>query len=597
MSQTTTNETPSLHTAFEQFKRLLRLIKPYWNPLGKDVAFGVIISMIGIISPYLSKLLIDKVLPNNDVNLMQMIVIGIVAISLASTFFGSLRGYFMLYINSHLNNAISLMFFNHLQHLTTRFFEDHRVGEVMSRFQDVSRSLSTVTRVFQTIFLNGIYLILVPPFLFYLQPKLAIIGLISVPLSIGITAISGRVLRKYWQQTSEAYAELNAFQFEVLSHVRTFKALSLEHYAFDNTRQQMSKAIDLQIKAGGLGQLFGIGSGLVSVLNTAILTWFSWRMILAGTMTLGDYIAFQAYMGYLYNPIRQFIGLFDEFQQAAVHLGRMFEYLDAPVEKNPVSAYQPLPPIETRLQGDIALEGLHFGYSAEKEILHGIDMHIERGKVTALVGPSGSGKTSILRLLVGMESADSGGLYFDGIPVSAIPLADLRRQVAVVWQEINLVKGTIWHNLTLGLDDKTAGLTEKVSEIIRICQLETLILSLPDQYETGIGEWGATLSAGQRQRVAIARALLRDTPILIFDEATANIDMATELAILNEIFRAFNDKTFVFVTHRLSSTRLADQIYLLDDGRIERNGNYKAIFGDQPEPLYQHKNEEALADS
>lgn len=570
-------EIPPLREAFQQFLRLLRLIRSYWGPLIKGMALGLVLGIIGMITPYLSKLLIDEVYPTRNLTLMEVLVAGILVVSVAQAVMGAIRSYFTSYTTSHLANATSLLFFNHLQHLRTRFFDEHRVGEIISRFADVRNSLSSVSRVFETIFVNGVYLLLVPPFLFLLQWKLAIVSLITVPLTVVITAASGRLLRRFWKKSAEAYADLGAFQVEVLSHIRTLKAMSLEHHTYERAREQIQTALQVQLKAGGWSQVFGTLTAVVRALGTAVFTWYAWTLIVKGEMTLGTYIAFTAYMGYLYNPLQQITGLFSDFQQTAVNLGRMFEYLDSPVEQDPAGAYLPPPPVEHVVEGDVRLRDLSFGYSAEKRVLHDVNLHFPRGSITAVVGPSGAGKSSLLRLITRMEEPDAGQVFIDNTPAGSLALADLRRQVSVVWQEFALMQGTVWENLTLGTDNPTRA---RVDDAVRLCRLEALLRDLPEGYDTNVAEWGATLSGGQRQRMAIARALVRDTPVLLLDEATSNVDLQTESEILRDLFARVEGKTIIFVTHRVQTAVLADQICVIDAGRVAGVGTHAELQRD-----------------
>jgi ABC-type bacteriocin/lantibiotic exporter with double-glycine peptidase domain len=570
-------EIPPLREAFQQFLRLLRLIRAYWTPLIKGMALGLVLGLVGMITPYLSKLLIDEVYPTRNLTLMQVLVAGILVMAVAQAVMGAIRSYFTNYTTSHLSNATSLLFFNHLQHLRTRFFDEHRVGEIISRFADVRNSLNSVSRVFETIFVNGVYLVLVPPFLFMLQWKLAIVSLITIPLTVIITTTSARLLRRFWKKSAEAYAELGAFQVEVLSHIRTLKAMSLEHRVYVRARDQIQAALQVQLKAGGWSQMFGTLNAVVRALGSAVFTWYAWTLIVKGEMTLGTYIAFTAYNGYLYNPLQQITGLFSDFQQTAVNLGRMFEYLDSPVEQDPAGAYEPPAAISHLIEGDVRLRDLSFGYSAEKPVLHDVNLHFPRGAVTAVVGPSGAGKSSLLRLVTRMEEPDGGQVFVDGTPITAFSLADLRRQVSVVWQEFSLMQGTVWENLTLGTENPTRA---AVDDAVRLCRLDALIADLPDGYETNVAEWGATLSGGQRQRMAIARALVRDTPVLLLDEATSNVDMQTETEILRDLFVRVGGKTVIFVTHRVQTAALADQICVIEGGRVVGVGTHAELMRD-----------------
>ncbi|HET6231947.1 MAG TPA: peptidase domain-containing ABC transporter [Longimicrobiaceae bacterium] len=570
-------EIPPLREAFQQFVRLLHLIREYWAPLAKGMALGLVLGVFGMITPYLSKLLIDQVYPSRNITLMQVLVGGILAISISTSLMGAIRGYFTTYTTSMLTSATGLLFFNHLQHLTVRFYDEHRVGEIMSRFADVRNSLASVSKVFETIFVNGAYLLLVPPFLFLLQWKLAIVSLVTIPLTVLVTTFSARVLRKYWKRSAEAYADLGAFQVEVLSHVRTLKSLALEHYVYQRAERQMQDALQVQLKAGAYGQVFGMLNGVIRALGTAVFTWYAWRLILQQEMTLGDYIAFTAYMGYLYTPLTQLTTLFSDFQQSAVSLGRMFEYLDLPVEQDPAQAYLPPEPVRHVVRGDVRVRDVSFGYSPEKRVLHEMNLHFQSGTITAVVGPSGAGKSSLLRLLTRMEEPTGGQIFMDGVPLTEMSIPDLRRQMSVVWQEFSLMQGTIWDNLTLGADDPSQ---QRVDDAVRLCRLEPLIASMPNGYRTSVAEWGATLSGGQRQRMAIARALVRDTPILLLDEATSNVDMQTETEILRDLFGRLEGKTVIFVTHRVGTAALADQICVIEAGHVVGTGTHGELMRD-----------------
>ena len=568
-------EIPELRQSLKYFKRLLLLIKPFWWRILKGFFLGVIVGIIGMITPYLTKLLIDEVYPTENVTLMNVLVGGILTIGISTSLIRTLQGYYNLYINSILSNSISLMFFNHLQHLKIRFFDEHRVGEILSRFGDINKSLNSVNKVFQTIFVNGIYIVLVPPFLFILQWKLALVAIITLPITIIIITILGKYLRKYWKKTSESYAELNAFQFEMLTHIRTVKSMVLEHYTYQQNKKQLENAFKLQLKAGGLSQLLGLSSGLLHSLNTALYTWLGWTYILSKQMTLGDYIAFTAYIGYLYRPLKEFVNLFSEFQHSSVNLVRTFEYLDKPTDFPPNDSCVPITKINNKLYGNIKIENVSFGYNPNILVLKNINLEIKANTITAIVGPSGSGKTSLMRLLLNMEKLKQGIIRYDNIPQYDISIRELRKQISVIWQEFSMFKGTIYENLTIGLQNVDI---KVVQNALKIARIDDLINSLPDKLNTIVAEWGASLSGGQKQRLAIARAIIRDTPIIIFDEATSNIDFKTETEILDSLFTNLQNKTIIFITHRLSSSINADKICLLKDGEIIDNGTHKELM-------------------
>lgn len=568
-------EVPPLRDALDQYRRLLVLLRPYWGSLARSMLLGLVIGLVGMAPPYLAKLLIDEVYPARDVTLMHVLVGGLLAIAVTVATMEAIRNYFQLHVSVRLTNASTLLFFNHLQHLRARFFEENQVGEVMSRFSDVRLSLRTVSNAFGTLFVQGVYLVLVPPFLFLLEWRLALVALAFTPLTVGITLLSARILRTFYKRTAEAYADLHAYQVEVLSHIRTLKVLAVEHLVFDRARRHVDVALGHQLHAGIVGEGFTVATTLVGAIGTGVFMWYGWTLIIDQHMTLGTYIAFMAYLAFFTQPLTRVTRMFATTQQTAVSLGRMFEYLDEPAEQDPASAYQIPIPVQHRLRGRVELCNVVFGYSAEDPVLHNINLVLEPAELTAVVGQSGAGKSSLLRLICRLEEPVDGHVLFDGVSGGEIAIPDVRRQIAVVWQDSSLFKGTIWENLTLGVPNPSR---MTVDDIVGLCRLDELLSRLPKGYETGVAEWGASLSGGQRQRLALARALIRDTPILLMDEATSNIDQQTEGAILLDLFARRSNRTTLFVTHRVLTVSAAHKICVLRDGRIVGLGSHESLI-------------------
>jgi ABC-type bacteriocin/lantibiotic exporter with double-glycine peptidase domain len=231
--------------------------------------------------------------------------------------------------------------------------------------------------------------------------------------------------------------------------------------------------------------------------------------------------------------------------------------------------------VRHRLSGRVELRDVAFGYTAEEPVLHDINLVLEPGELTAVVGKSGTGKSSLLRLICRFEEPEEGSILYDGTSGGEISLKDARRQIAVVWQDATLFKGTIWENLTLGASNPGRAV---VDDIVGLCRLDELLAKLPKGYDTPVAEWGASLSGGQRQRIAVARALIRDTPILLMDEATSNIDQQTEGAILKDLFVRRANRTTVFVTHRVATVSVADKICVMREGRIAGLGPHESLL-------------------
>ncbi|MEO1054395.1 MAG: peptidase domain-containing ABC transporter [Bacteroidota bacterium] len=565
-----------LKESFGYFLRLIKLIKPYWHLIGKGIILGPVIGLFAIVTPFLSKLLFDSVYPTGSITLMEVIVFGILAVTVASTLADTALGYYTSYISTKLNGVFNLFFFNHLQHLPTSFFVRHQVGEVKSRFMDGQNALNAIVNAVQVFFGQGIFLLLVPPFLFFLHWKLALVAILAIPITGLITFLSGKYLRSSWQHVAEAQADFDALQVEVLNQIRTFKGLGLEHYNYKRGASIQQKALKAHLRAHTVNSALGISDRLLAALNTTLFTWLGWKYIIQSEMTLGDFVAFTAYIGYMYGPFSMMVNLFTSFQHSAVNLNRVFEYLDTIPEQDPAMAYKSPPPIKVPLRGNISLQDISFSYKPEQAILQGINLRIASGRFYGLVGTSGSGKTTLLRLLSRFESPNQGNILFDGKAFEDVPLIDFRRQIATVWQEVQLIRGTVWENLTLGL----SGITEEdMNDVIETAQLGELIASFPEGFQTPISEWGSSLSGGQRQRFAIARALIRKPRILILDEATSNLDLYTETKLIDRLttFTKRHGMTTILVTHRVKNLTRADEVFVLDSGMIEANGTYNEL--------------------
>jgi ABC-type bacteriocin/lantibiotic exporter with double-glycine peptidase domain len=530
-----------------------------------------------MVPPYLSKLYIDTVFPARDVSLMHTLVLGLAAFTITSAVVGAVRSYYTQVTTSTLSNAVGLMSFNHLQHLPIKFFEEHPVGEITSRLGEMRGALGLVSRVFQTVIVNGVYLVLVPPFLFLLSWQLAVLSLLSIPITTAITATTSRYVRRDIRRSAELGAEMGAIQVEALSQIRTLKPMAVESAVFQEARKQSEDALRAQLRAAGVTSIVGIINSGVRAAAMAVFTWYAWTLILANNLTLGSFFAFSAYLGYLTGPVAAFAGLFTDLQVMSVNLGRAFEYLDIAPEQDPSLAYESPPAIAVLIRGDLVLENVSFAYSADRPTLQDVTFKCFPGTVTAVVGESGAGKSTMLRLICRMSGVGSGRISLDGIGIEQIPLPDLRRQVAVVSQEPTLLRGTILQNLTFGLDGVSAA---DVDEAIRLCQLTQLISELPLGYETPIAEWGASVSGGQRQRFAIARALLRNAPVLLLDEATSQMDVRTEEEVLGQVMAKVRGKTVLMVTHRLATAALADQIVVMQRGRVVGCGTHQELSND-----------------
>lgn len=564
MAEDTETYTPSLREATRHLIQLIRLIRPYWGPLSKGLLLGPIYGILGMVPPYLTKILIDEVYPSEDVSLMHVIVGGLLAVTITSAILDFLRRYHIYYYQVLAKNRVRLLLFNHLQHLPLAFFTSNRVGTLSNRFKDANAALARLTSIFRMLVSKGVYLFMVPPFLFYLSWKLATVAIVSIPLSVLVVTIVGRRRREASKKSSDAYDRLYAHYVETLSQIQAVKSFALESQMYEITSDKLREATGAQRESRFYQVLVeSINKGLWGT-NMALFTWLGWTFILNGQMTLGTYIAFTSYVEFLYSPLKKLVRKYLRFQRLAVHLWRIFEYLEESTEMSPFKARMPTSSPSQSLRGKIEFKNVTFAYD-EDAILQGFDLTIQPGETLGVVGSSGSGKTTLLRLIAGLYEISHGTLEFDGKPLNEIPLAELRNQVVGVWQDPTLFDGTIRFNLTLGKADVPRSELDRVTQL---CQIHELIRNADDGYDSEVSEWGATLSGGQRQRIMLARALIHDAPIYLFDEVTSNLDLQTESALLPLLFDELSDRTVLFVTHRVRSVRQTDRVCMLEKGQV-----------------------------
>ncbi|MEQ9569916.1 MAG: ATP-binding cassette domain-containing protein [Longimicrobiales bacterium] len=382
-----------------------------------------------------------------------------------------------------------------------------------------------------------------------------------------VNLASARALRGQWKRVAEARAEVRSVNVEALSHVRLLKSMGLERETFRRAVESTGAARVEAVSAARLNAGLGAINGVTQSLGTLLFTYVGWRMVITGSLTLGGFLAFTAYLGRLAGPIARMTSLFSEFQRTAITLDRVFELLDQQTESDPRLLYQsnddppPLP-----LAGDVRLDGVVMRYETGEFELRVPDLHFAEGSVTALVGESGAGKSTLLRLLAGIEQPDEGSVLYGGLAHHQLPLARVRKSVAVAWQQPELFRGTLRSNIAFGVADISA---EELDELVDVCQLRDLVDGLPMGLESPVAEWGQTLSGGQQQRLSLARALARDAPLLLLDEITANLDNETEEARLPRLVSRVAGRTGVIASHRASVLPYADRVVRLRRGRIE----------------------------
>lgn len=553
-----------------QILRIITLLRPYWRFIAQSLLVGIMVMLLSIPGPYITKLLIDDVYPHNDFSLLSFILILGAVISTALGLTNFLGGYFGQCVGIHMSLDFQSRFYRHIQSLDFSFFDNRETGEIMARFGDMESSINSMIRVLNALIMNCLQLAIFPAILFYINYKLALISLAVLPFDTLLACVTRKHLRRLSQRLAERSAELSAKTYESLSGIRTVQALGLEAAFYQRLRGLFTKIAELQVKAsifqggsGFLASLFRIGGSLA-------YGWYGWTQVLEGNLSLGSYMAFSGYVGYLYGPIESLIGLIPQIEVTLVHTSRFFEIYDL----RPAIQDRPDMPSLTHVRGEIRFHNVSFSYSGHPRVLQNINLEIPAHATVALVGKSGSGKSTLAKLVPRFYDPDEGYATIDGADIRGFRLKSLRQRVGFALQGGALFQGSILENLTFGQDIPL----RDVEGAARAAYIHDFVASLPEGYHTQVGEGGAQLSEGQKQRIALARVLLLDTPILILDEPTAALDMESEFYIQEALKTVRQGRTTLIIAHRLSTIQSADEIVVLEEGQIAERGTHDLLL-------------------
>ncbi|HEV7614984.1 MAG TPA: ABC transporter ATP-binding protein [Solirubrobacterales bacterium] len=491
------------------------------------------------------------------------------------------------------------MFYAHLQRLELGFFDSQQTGQLMSR-ATVDLGAIRFFLGYGLIFItqNLLTIVLASAVMFAINPWLALIALAPAPLIVYTASRYNRVSRPAQQEVQQRIAELTAEAEENVSGIRIVKAFAREEYQLQRFSRSVLRVFDQSIYSTRLQAFFSPLIGLLPQLGIALVLLIGGREVIAGNLSLGNFTAFYTYLVMLAGPLRM-LGVAMGMAQRAIASGnRLFEILDREprIESPPEAPALPAGGGRVQLR-DVSLryeEAPGRGPDAREAVpaLTAIELEVEAGKTVALVGPSGSGKTSLVALIARLYDPSEGAVLVDGVDVREVDVTSLRSEIAFVADDSFLFTASVAENIAYANPEATL---EQVEAAARRAQADAFIRELPDGYETRVGERGLTLSGGQRQRVAIARALLADPRILILDDATSSVDATTEAAIKSGLEEAMSGRTTFIIAHRLSTVSLADEIVVVDGGRIVDRGSHEELM--EGCGFYREIAEHGLADS
>jgi subfamily B ATP-binding cassette protein MsbA len=401
----------------------------------------------------------------------------------------------------------------------------------------------------------------------YMNLKFTLIALSVAPLLFVVVFYYTRSIKTASREVRKKEGEMVSVIQEVLSAIRVVKAFAREEYEQRRLAEESRKSIRIALRVRNLRAKLSPTVDMIVATGTCVVLWFGGRMTLRGTLSAGSLVLFVWYLGKMYKPMRDLSKMTDAYSKAAVGYERIREVLETDHQVKDLPGARRAP----EFHGSIELENVSFSYGTNRKILKQVNLIIEPGQKAALVGPTGAGKTTIISLIPRFYDPDVGSVKIDGIDVRLFQQKSLRQQISLVLQETLLFHGPVWSNIAYGRPDASRG------DILRAAMqanAHEFIEHLPQGYDTIIGERGMTLSGGQRQRIAIARAVIRNTPILVLDEASAGLDAASEKLVFDALNRLMKGKTSIVIAHKVSTIRSADVIFVIDDGEIVDHGSH-----------------------
>ena len=553
--------------------RVLSYLKPFRMLAVVTFVCAGLATALELVPPYLVKIVIDDVIQSKRPEMLPWVLGALLGSYVLRNLMSSMRVRFNNLLEQKAVHALRMQVFGALQRLSLSYFENRSTGEIMTR---VTSDTEHVERIFvdglEGLLTASLTLVGITIMMFFLNWKLALLSLLPIPILIVCAAWFTRRVHGYYAEIRKSVADLNAYLQDALSGIKEtigFNQHEYERERFETLSQTYSQN---SLRAMFLWSWYWPGMVFVGSTGTVLILWYGAGEVLAGELTVGQLVMFLSYLGLFYTPINEIHSLNHMLQHALAASERVFEILDTKTEvEDRPGAVRPV----ERLRGAVEYRHVGFGYRKDGTVLSDVNLTVRPGERIALVGPSGAGKTSLLKLLMRFYDVRSGAVLVDGHDVRELPLDFLRGQIGLVQQEPFLFNGTVRQNIVYS--DLSAG-HERVEAAARAARAHDFITRLPDGYDSWIGERGVKLSVGQKQRVSIARVLLKDPPIVIFDEATSNIDTETEVKIREALNDLTKGRTTFIIAHRLATLHDVDRIIVVERGTIVEEGDHEALM-------------------
>ena len=539
-----------------------------------------VIQIIGILTPLMTQVVVDKVLSHHALSTLTTIAIGITIAYVYELVISLAKNHLFVHTTNRIDVILSSRLFHHLFALPLRYFESRRVGETVARVRELDTIRSFLTGTPLSSFIDLIFIVIYIAVLYFYSIPLAVIVTVSIPLFALLSLIVTPLFKKSLDEKFETGANAQSFLVESVTGIQTVKSFALEERFEEKWGDLQSEYVKAGYKTSMISSTSGTIATFIQRIVDLIILVIGARFVIDGRLTIGQLVAFRMLANRVSGPVLRLVQLWQEYQQASLSVQRIGDIFHSPMERIGKNTVGNLP----TLQGKIRFEKVWFRYRADAaDVLKDISFEIPEGKIVGLVGRSGSGKSTISKLIQRLYLPQSGKIAVDGMDLSVMDPIQLRNRIGVVLQENFMFNGTVSENISIHCGMKS------MDEIIRAAKVagaHDFIMELQEGYDTIIGEKGVQLSGGQKQRIAIARAIIHNPKILIFDEATSALDYESEAIIQGNMKEICRGRTVLIIAHRLSTLRIADEIMVMDKGQIVESGTHAELM--EHKGLYAH---------
>lgn len=548
--------------AIFSFKWFIPTIMKYKKEFIQVLIAVFTVQILGILTPVMTQVVVDKVLVHKSMSTLNVLAIGIGIVYIYELILSLAKNYLFTHTTNRIDVMLSFKLFKHLFALPLKYFESRRVGETVARVRELDSIRNFLTGTPLSSMIDLIFIIVYIVVLFFYSRMLTVIVLCSIPVYAILSAIVTPMFKKRLDEKFETGANTQSFLVESITGVQTVKSYALEPKFEKKWGDLQSDYVKASYKTSMVSATAGTTGQLIQKVFDLLILYFGAKAVMNGTFTVGQLVAFRMLSGRVSGPVLRLVQLWQEYQQASLSVKRIGDIFNTTPEPILNINQTSMP----KINGRIVFDKVHFRYNPQGgEVIKGMSFEIEPGTIVGIVGRSGSGKSTISKLIQRLYIPEGGKISVDGMDISLVNPAMLRKQIGVVLQENFMFNGTVAENISIHFP--TASL-EQIIHCAKIAGAHDFILELPNGYDTIIGEKGMGLSGGQKQRIAIARAILANPRILIFDEATSALDYESESIIQNNLKEICRGRTVLIIAHRLSTLKDAQKIMVIDKGSI-----------------------------